>query len=118
MSRSEDVLVLRCLAYPKSQRNEPGYLAQCIDLDLTVWRPDLEESVDALNEQIVGYFDSIQTKNEFEQLVPRPAPFFPYRARYYSFVLLGAIPVLLSRLSSTIYEWSRPRDELLQRVGA
>lgn len=66
---------LRCYGY----RSRSGsWIASCIDLSLMVERPSMEESIKALQEQIILYIQSVldtEDKESISYLLPRPAPF-------------------------------------------
>ena len=118
MSRAADVLVLRCLAFPKTNLEKPGYLAQCIDLDLAVWRPTIRDAMRELDEQIAGYLEMVHSKQELDQLVPRRAPLFPDRARYHAVAIVAALPRILRSFSLSIFDKEVSREELFQGAGA
>lgn len=66
---------LRCYGYRTWQRT---WVASCIDLSLMVERPSMEESIKALQEQIILYIQSVldtDDKESISYLLPRPAPF-------------------------------------------
>jgi hypothetical protein len=53
------------------------WIASCIDLSLMVERPSMQESIQALKEQIVLYVRSVldtDDKESISYLLPRPAP--------------------------------------------
>lgn len=79
-------LFLRCVVYCK----RPGhYLAECIDLDITV-RGDTPEAASAsLKEAILGYLSVVFTGTE-KGLIPRPSP-LSHRIRYHFFALRAAL---------------------------
>lgn len=118
MSRSEDVVVLRCLVFPRQNTGRSGYLAQCIDLDLTVWRPTVDGAIRHLTEQIQGYIETIQSEEDFDMLVPRRSPIFPDQIRYYTIALLHALPRIWKYFSSSIFNRSISRNEVIEGVGA
>lgn len=118
MSHAEDVIVLRCYALPRMHQGELGFQAQCIDLDLTVWRPTLDDARRQLEIQISGYLRTIRSEEEFEQLIPRRSPFFPDRLRYHLVALLYELPALWRRISASLFEQRIRRDQVLQGAGA
>lgn len=65
---------LRCYGY----RTWSGaWIASCIDLSLMVERPSMQESIQALQEQIILYIQSVldtEDKKSISYLLPRPAP--------------------------------------------
>jgi len=67
-------MVLRCYGY----RTRAGsWIASCIDLTLMVERPSMQESIQALHEQIDLYLQSVQDiedKEAISYLIPRLAP--------------------------------------------
>jgi hypothetical protein len=80
---------LRCYAYRGESGGTNGYYAICLDLSLSTWRPTLESAKNSLNDAIVGYVKFVvRTEpdicpDNFEKYILRPAPFFPFWARYY-----------------------------------
>ncbi|MFN8435075.1 MAG: hypothetical protein U0V18_13700 [Anaerolineales bacterium] len=87
----EQKVALRCFAYPGKNGDQQGYYAVCIDLNLHTWRPTFKEARQSLNDAIHGYVeaaldlskDEELTQKKIESLLHRPAPFFPYQAKYY-----------------------------------
>lgn len=66
---------IRCYGYRTWQGS---WIASCIDLSLMVERPSMEESIKALQEQIILYIQSVLDtgdKESISYLLPRPAPF-------------------------------------------
>ena len=104
-------LVLRCIAYPGRNLDEEGYYGHCIDLDLMVFRPKIEDAMAEIEEQILGYFDNIHSLEEFNALVPRPAPFWPHRGRYHFVALTRAVPAAWRALNSTLYDRAISQNE-------
>jgi hypothetical protein len=89
----------RCYAYPATNGERQGYYAVCIDLNLFTWRPTFEDAQQSLDDAIHGYFETIVdlakdeelTYWQLERRLYRLAPFFPHRARYYAYKLLGSL---------------------------
>lgn len=117
MSLPEDIVVVRCVAFPSRSEGKPGYLAQCIDLDLAVWRPTLEQAKEQLEEQIIGYAETIESEEEFNQLIPRQAPLIPDRARYHMIAFSFALPKIWQRFSASMFDQRIPRTRNPQGVG-
>ncbi len=66
---------IRCYGY---RTWHGSWVASCIDLSLMVERPSMEESIKALQEQIILYIQSVldtEDKESIYYLLPRPAPF-------------------------------------------
>jgi len=114
MGAAEDRIVLRCIVYPGENEGQRGYFAQCIDLDLLVWRPREDAAMEALEEQIKGYLNAATDLGKFASLVPRPAPFFPDRLQYHAVALAKAIPRLWRRFPYSLYERPIPPDMISQ----
>jgi hypothetical protein len=99
--RNQPVLVLRCYAYSADNGGKHGFYAVCIDLNLFTWRPTLRQAKKSLHDAIRGYLETVSelardenlTPSELRKRVLRPAPFWPYKARYYAFGLLDTIKV-------------------------
>jgi hypothetical protein len=118
-TRTPRELVFRCIAYPHTLESVPGYYAQCIDLDLMVWRPTFQDARHELGEQIRGYIESIHSKQDFENLVPRKAPFWPYRVRYHlAAALRQAIPRPRLEMRKGSFEWELLSSEICQATPA
>lgn len=90
MSKKDESSVrLRCCAYQGENNGRNGYYAICLDLSLSTWRPTLESAKTSLNNAIIGYIESVVNTepdicaDNFEKLILRPAPFFPFWAKYY-----------------------------------
>jgi len=86
----EDLITLRCFAYEGKNAGKDGYYAFCVDLSLATWRPTFQLAKASLNQAIYGYIEA-KVKNsspeeckKFRKLILRPAPIFPYWARYYA----------------------------------
>lgn len=108
MGERDALIVLRCLVYPGLNLEEEGYFAHCIDLDLMVFRPAIEDAMSELEESMRGYFEGIHSIDEFRAMVPRPAPFFPYRFQYHKTALSRAIPAAWRKLSASASFYDRP----------
>ena len=64
-------MMFRCYGY----RTRHGtWIASCIDLSLMVERPSMQEGIQALQEQIELYLQSIQDIEDKRHLLPRLAP--------------------------------------------
>ncbi len=64
---------IRCYGY---RTWHGSWVASCIDLSLMVERPSMEESIKALQEQIILYIQSVldtEDKESIYYLLPRPA---------------------------------------------
>ena len=75
-------MVIRCYGY---RTGHGTWIASCIDLSLMVERPSMEESLQALHEQIMLYVQSVldtADKESFSYLLPRPAPWKDYVIYY------------------------------------
>jgi predicted RNase H-like HicB family nuclease len=82
------ILFLRCMVYCK----EPAhYLAECIDLDITVRGSTPQEAEASLKSAIEGYLH-VAFNGDERGLVPRPAP-LSHRARYHLFALRAALSI-------------------------
>jgi hypothetical protein len=79
-------MVFRCYGY---HTRYGSWIASCIDLTLMVERPSMQESIQALHEEIGLYLESvkdIQDKESILHLLPRPAP---WRERlFYQFIAI------------------------------
>src|SRR3989338_3636929 len=75
--------LLRCYARPENNH----YIAVCLELDLVDQGATLEEAKAALEENIVGYLESLTPQN-INQLFPRPAPLYVYLDYYRIHLLL------------------------------
>jgi len=67
-------MVLRCYGY---RTWHGSWIASCIDLTLMVERPSMQESIQALHEQIFLYLQSVldaEDKESISYLLPRLAP--------------------------------------------
>jgi hypothetical protein len=67
-------MIFRCYGYRTWQGS---WIASCVDLSLMVERPSLEESMEALRDQIVLYVQSVldtSDKDSIGHLLPRPVP--------------------------------------------
>jgi hypothetical protein len=65
---------VRCYGY---RTRSGSWIASCVDLSLMVERPSMQESIKALQEQIVLYVRSVldtEHKESISYLLPRPAP--------------------------------------------
>src|SRR5713226_7603421 len=71
-------VALRCFLY----RRKPGFIAECIDLDLLSQGNTPEEAIARLQEAMFSYLDVAFEGKCVLGLVPRPSP-FSHRARYY-----------------------------------
>jgi hypothetical protein len=93
------VLTLRCLAYTSRNGDQQGFFAICIDLNLFTWRPTLAQAKKSLNDAISGYLETACDLAKAEQIsleklpkfILRPAPFWPYKAKYYTYSFLGSL---------------------------
>ena len=86
----------RCYGY-KTRRG--SWIASCIDLSLMVERSSLEESKDALREQIILYIQSVldtEDKESLAYLLPRPAPFYE-KIIYYSIAVACIFELICKR---------------------
>lgn len=91
-SRPRGTVRVRCFAYPaRNDDGAPGWYAVCLDLDLTTWRPTFPQAKKTLNESVRGYFECIRSPEELRDLVPRPAPLWPYHFQYYGITALVAL---------------------------
>jgi len=98
-NKKQLILKLRCLAYNGVNGDQEGYYAMCIDLNLFTWRPTLGQAKRSLNDAISGYLETAcelakEEKCSFEDLskhILRPSPFWPYKAKYYTYDILGSI---------------------------
>jgi hypothetical protein len=84
-------LVLRCMIYPCLRGNRIEYVAECIDLDLTVHASTQHEAAESLRNAICGYLH-VAFKGDITGLVPRPAP-WSHRVRYHLFALRAALSI-------------------------
>lgn len=78
------IIRLRCYGYPTRQGS---WIASCIDLSLMVERPSMEESVQALQDQILLYIESVfdtEDKESISRLLSRPSPW--YEKLHYYFI--------------------------------
>jgi len=91
MSGKDQIIKLRCYAYPKKINNRNGYLAVCVDLSLSTWRPTYEQARQSLSDAIEGYLDTkkdlIGTKEfssfyAFREYILQRAPLFPHVFRF------------------------------------
>jgi len=105
MARNEGhVLTFRCYAYPGKSDGRKGYFAECIDADLMVWRPELPEAVKQMNSALQGFVDAAaavsSSHDEFRDLIHRPAPLWPSRAKFYFHALRRALPRPVHRVGA------------------
>lgn len=84
-------LKLRCYAYPKQVNGKNGYMAICVDLSLSTWRPSFKEAKQSLSDAIIGYLDTkhdligekkFNSLNELKKYILRRTPFFPHIFRF------------------------------------
>jgi predicted RNase H-like HicB family nuclease len=75
--------ILHCYARPEKNH----YIAVCLELDLIDQGATIEEAKVALEENIVGYLESL-TADDFPHLFPRYAPFYVYLDYYRVFLLV------------------------------
>ena len=61
---------LRCYAY----RAPDGWYADCLDLMLLTKRETLQGAMQALEEQVLLYVESVTEHGDEQQAIPRPAP--------------------------------------------
>ena len=69
--------VLRCYARPEGE----AYVALCLELDLCDRGQTLETAKASLEEDILGYLESLTPENAAD-LFPRPAPWYVYLDYY------------------------------------
>lgn len=107
-AKKERTIVIRCIAYPGSKEGKHGYYAVCIDLNLVIWRAKPRAAMESMNEAVVGYLETVaeisKQGGDWKALVPRPAPFWPYKVLYHLFALRRALPKLGPRQESYIFE--------------
>lgn len=72
-----ELLRLRCFYYKDGSR----FVAECVDLDLSVERPTAEEAVRELQIAMYGYLTSAFDGQDIRGLVPRRSP-LSHRLRY------------------------------------
>lgn len=84
--------VLRCVAFPDGRGQ---YAAECIDLDIMVSGPTLDDALESLKQAVHGYL-CVAYEGELDGLVPRPAP-LGHRARYHWYLLRALMAVGLRR---------------------
>ena len=103
----EDVIVLRCFAYPGDLEGQHGYHAICVDLNLYSWRPTLRGAKVSLEQAIAGYLRTAAEQSdsfeEFRRLIHRPVP-LSHRAKYYALLMSRG----LMALAGTILMEPRP----------
>ena len=85
--------VLRCYARPEHDH----YLAFCLELGLCDRGETLDAAKASLEEDIVGYLESLTSENA-TRFFPRPAPWYVY-ADYYRVRCLVALAHLFHRLA-------------------
>lgn len=94
-SQESKVIVLRCYGHPGTKEGVEGHYAVCIDLNLVTWRESPQEAQKSLMDAVHGYLQTAaevaESPKEFENLLSRRAPFFPYRLTYHSIALLAAL---------------------------
>lgn len=102
----EKVIVLRCFGYPGMNGGEKGFYAVCIDLNLVTWRLSPVTAKESLDKAIKGYIETAinfsDTPTEFEELINKSSPFFPYRLMYHLIAIKVAVSRKQSRYSQTI----------------
>lgn len=107
------VLTFRCYAYPGNNAGADGYFAECIDANLMVWRPDLVSAVEQVNEALQGFLEASASvsgsHDEFHELIDRPSPFWPSKARYHVIALTLALPRVRRR--------NRPARTIVQDIA-
>jgi predicted RNase H-like HicB family nuclease len=108
----DHVLTLRVLAF----RRRGKWYAQCLDLNLMTSRPGLESALAALAEQIQLYVETALEANEWEQRIPRPAPFENWVAYYCASILQDAAFFLKSAHIYTTFRM--PFDQRGHLIGA
>ena len=77
-SPNAEPIILRCFAY----RGRGGYYAECVDLDILVWRETLQEAIEDLNEAIEGHVSTAAAHGWLPAMLKRPSP-WTHRARYH-----------------------------------
>lgn len=92
VTTKEQKMTFRCFAYPGENNGEQGYYAVCIDLNLHTWRPVAKDARRSLNDAILGYIETAvevsENEHEFNKMLQRPAPLFPYQIKYYYYLLV------------------------------
>ncbi len=94
--------VFRCYAY----KGHGGYYTVCLDLMLIDRRDTLEEALAALDENIMGYLQSVRSSGWEEQLIPRPCPWREW-AHYYWLYILNAFAALLGKRVADFMPYNR-----------
>lgn len=109
------LLVLRCMAFPEVNEGRRGYAAICIDLSVTAWRPTFREAKRSLYDAMQGYIETAvetATKEElknWEKVVLRPVPLWPYRMQYTFFSLIENLPKLPKSDNAHVFSREFPR---------
>ncbi len=71
-------IVVRCYGYPGRNNGDLGFYPRCVDLDLVVWRPTVNQARSALKEQILLHLetlrDLVKEGKDIRHLLPRRAP--------------------------------------------
>ncbi len=83
---SHFTIKLRCMSY-KAKQNL--YLAECIDLDITVQARSQEEAWEKLQDAVKGYIQ-VALEGDTQGLLHRPSP-LSHQIRYYRAKFLNAI---------------------------
>ncbi|HID87075.1 MAG TPA: hypothetical protein EYP55_06800 [Anaerolineae bacterium] len=94
--------IFRCYTY----KDRDGYYAICLDLTLIDKRDTLEEAVAALDENIIGYLETVRSNKWEQELIPRPVPRREW-LHFYRLFLLNAILTLLGKRLEGFMTYSR-----------
>lgn len=85
--------LFRCYAY---RDDEKHYVARCLDLLLIGEGATMEESVNELNEIILGYLESVRANQLESELIPRPYRFSVW-LDFYARLLLNTLKTLFGQ---------------------
>jgi len=95
----EEKMAFRCYAYWDKNRNK--YYACCIDLNLVDCADSMEEVVEKLEENIIGYLQTVfENPEAIKGLIPRKAP-LSYCLQYRIFSIKLAGRYLLDKYTSS-----------------
>ncbi len=86
-------MLFRCYT---TRRPEGQYDAICLDLNLIDRRETLDEAIAALDENILGYLESVRAHGDEATAIPRPAPRAEW-LEYYWLLLANALLGLFGR---------------------
>lgn len=91
-------IVLRCYAV----KRDGEFYAECVDLDISVTRPTLQEAIKALNDAVMGHVVVAVEHGCVSELVPRPSPLL--HRLYYRFLILATKVLSLIKTDAAVFD--------------